>query len=254
MRNIQLLIIILSVVLTLGTTVVLFGLKLNKTKHQNIKNQLEIKNLKTEQQMLKAQMNPHFIYNSLNSIQAFIAENKTYEASKYLAGFARMARGFLENSRNNEVSLDDEIEFLTLYLNLKQLRFANKFSYHFNIEDSVDTEFIKIPPMLIQPFLENSIIHGFSGQTNRQLIITFKASDTHLLCTINDNGIGRSATETETKSQKKSSLATQITSERLANMAEQLKTEATVEIFDKVHTKTNMPESTTVKLKIPIIQ
>ena len=113
-----------------------------------------------ELKSLRAQMNPHFIFNSLNSVNSFISKNDDRSANKYLSQFSRLMRMVLENSKHDFVSLDSEIEILKLYLELEHLRFQDKFDYDFTIGGGVKKDEIEIPPMLIQPFIENSVWHG----------------------------------------------------------------------------------------------
>ena len=197
-------------------------------------------------------MNPHFIYNSLNSIQSFISSEKSYEAEKYLAQFARLMRGILENSRNNLITLDKEIETLELYLKIEQLRFENRFTYKISIDENIETDFIAIPPMLIQPFIENSIIHGFNGIGNGKIDISFTENDDSLMCEVDDNGIGRNASENLNKKHK--SLAGEITKERLDVLSKEYHKEAFFKIIDKTEESTNKALGTKIIIQIPIIE
>ena len=143
---------------------------------------------------LRSQMNPHFIFNCLNSIQACIGEQNPDVASHYLAKFSTLLRTVLNNSDKNLVTMDKEIEFLTLYLDLEKLRFGETFEYLIEVDEEIDPEEIKLPSFLVQPFVENSIWHGLMHKEgNRKLWVRFNLSDDedHLLCTIEDNGVGR---------------------------------------------------------------
>ena len=146
---------------------------------------------------LKVQMNPHFIFNSLNSIQEYIVVNESRLASSYLGKFADLIRIYLDNSQKDHISIAKEIHSLKLYLELEQLRFENKLHYHFVNEGEVSRLPIRIPPMLIQPFVENSIKHGFMHKANEdwQLNMEFKYNEHKkiLTCIIEDNGVGRDA-------------------------------------------------------------
>jgi tetratricopeptide (TPR) repeat protein len=249
----RVLIFVLVILLSLGGFLAFYIHKWNVSKHQNVRNQLEIKNLKTEQRMLKSQMNPHFVFNSLNSIQSFIISNQTHQATKYLANFAKLIRGFLENSRSDSVLLDKEIEQLKLYTELEQLRFENRFTVEFVVDDDVESDFISIPPMVIQPFIENAILHGFTGKEKGHITVQFSMDSENMLVSVDDNGIGRKAsTELKTDSQKKS-LAMQITQERLDSISEQYKTKAGFTIIDKTDTEKNLPAGTRVEIVIPIV-
>jgi ligand-binding sensor domain-containing protein/putative methionine-R-sulfoxide reductase with GAF domain len=144
---------------------------------------------------LRSQMNPHFIFNALNSVQQYILQGNITEANRYLSKFSKLQRQVLNQSDQNFIPLDKELEVLTLYLELEQLRFENGFTYKIEVNKNVDTDEIKIPPMIVQPFVENAIWHGLMPkQDNRNLVICFEMSgDEILVCTVTDNGIGRKA-------------------------------------------------------------
>lgn len=225
----------------------------NKAKQKNIRNELKIKNLLTEQKMLRSQMNPHFIYNSLNSIQSFISSDESYQAEKYLARFAKLMRGILENSRVDFVSLDKEIEVLELYLELEQLRFEKRFTFNFIIDENIESDYVSIPPMLIQPFIENAILHGLKTKTDGILNVTFNENEDYIICCIEDNGIGRKASENNQAAKKYKSLATTITQERLDTLSKELNITASFTIEDKID-ENNKPLGTKVILQLPFIE
>lgn len=142
---------------------------------------------------LKAQMNPHFIFNSLGSIQNLINRDKKIEANIYLSKFAKLLRMTLDHSDKREVSLADETVMLELYLGLEALRFVNKFEYRIEVDTEIDTYSVKIPPMIVQPFIENAIKHGLlPKKADALLVIRFSLlEDQTLYCMVEDNGIGR---------------------------------------------------------------
>ena len=144
---------------------------------------------------LRTQMNPHFIFNSLNSIQHYILQGNITEANKYLSKFSKLQREILHCSNQHFISLEKEIEILNSYLQLEQLRFGESFTYDINMTDEIDPAEIKIPPMMLQPFVENAIWHGLMPkQGDKTLKIYFDLhTDDILLATILDNGIGREA-------------------------------------------------------------
>jgi LytS/YehU family sensor histidine kinase len=144
---------------------------------------------------LRAQMNPHFIFNALNSVQQYILTGDVDQANKYLSKFSRLQREVLNHCDQNFISLDKEIEMLNLYLELEQLRFNENFEYLIHLTDEIDSSEIKIPPMILQPFVENAIWHGLMPKQGlRQVSISFTlTSYNYLQCTIKDNGIGRDA-------------------------------------------------------------
>lgn len=152
---------------------------------------LNAKLVTSELQKLKAQMNPHFIFNSLNSINDYISRNKKEEANHYVTRFSMMMRKILNNSKEEEVSLNDEIEFLEMYLKLEQQRLENRFEYTIDVDNDIDKEDTLVPPTLFQPFIENSIWHGLSEKKEKGVLtITFVKEQNILICIIDDNGIG----------------------------------------------------------------
>ena len=171
-----------------------------------------------EMKALRAQMNPHFIFNCLSSINNFVLKNETEEASDYLTKFSRLIRTVLNNSKKSFISLDDELDMLYLYLEMEKLRFKNTFVYDIQIEGGIDGSTIFIPPLLFQPFVENAIWHGLMHKTRSgRLEIRLTLERNMLICIIEDNGVGRSFyKDTEKKSVvKQKSLGIQLTRERL---------------------------------------
>ncbi len=141
---------------------------------------------------LRAAMNPHFIFNSLNSIQYFIMENDPKNATKYLSTFSKLIRGILNNSIENKIKLSVELEQIIYYVKLEQLRFTDKFDFIMNVDESIETEDIEIPSMLIQPYIENAILHGLYNKGGRgTLKLSVKEIDQRLIFEIDDDGIGR---------------------------------------------------------------
>lgn len=149
-----------------------------------------------EMQSLRLQMNPHFIFNSLNSINSFIVEHKTNLASDYLTKFSRLMRLILENSRHETITLEKELESVKLYLLMESLRFSNAFEYKLHIDESIYEATIHVPPLIIQPFLENSIWHGLMPKNGtRTLNLDLQLVGHALYIDITDNGIGRVKSE-----------------------------------------------------------
>jgi len=164
------------------------------------------------QRLLRAQMNPHFIFNALTSIQYYMLENDNKSAAKYLSSFSKLARSILNNSRNEYITIEEEIETIENYLNIQQLRYENKFDYEIELDENIDSEDLLIPPMLTQPFIENSIKHGFKTMKHKGIIkIIFKKEKNKISISITDNGSG--LTDNNTSDHK--SHATSITKERL---------------------------------------
>lgn len=146
---------------------------------------------------LRAQMNPHFIFNALNSVQQYILSGDVDQANRYLTKFSRLQREVLNHCDQHFISLEKEIEMLQLYLEFEQLRFSENFEYHISLADDIDSSEIKIPPMILQPFVENAIWHGLMPrQGDKQLRIEFSLLDGDILnCAVKDNGIGAEASQ-----------------------------------------------------------
>jgi tetratricopeptide (TPR) repeat protein len=232
-----------------------------KLKQKNFRAELERKNIEIEQRLLRTQMNPHFIFNSLNSINSFISDSDPDSAQSFLSKFARLMRYILENSRKTMVPLEDEVNTLKLNMELEQLRFDNKFDFKINIEGSIDEEYTYVPPMLVQPFVENAILHGLAGKEEEGLIeVEFKATGKIMLCTIEDNGIGRKKAGEIKKTKGKNlpagrqgkhrSLGMQVTKERLDILAEKYGGDISFEIIDLEDTEGNALGTRAV-LRIP---
>lgn len=141
---------------------------------------------------LRSQMNPHFIFNALNSVNGFISNNDTREANRYLSDFSRLMRIVMENSQKDFVPLDEEIAALKLYLNLEHMRFKEIFAYQFVVDENVTTHLHRIPPMLVQPYIENAVWHGLRYKKEQGFLsVTLTKDETYLLLGVTDNGIGR---------------------------------------------------------------
>jgi two-component system, LytTR family, sensor kinase len=204
---------------------------------------------------LRQQMNPHFIFNTLNSIQYYMYQHDKLATNNYLTKFSSLMRKVLENSQHTSVSLRDELEALRLYLELEMIRFKDKFDYEITVDDEIDTLLYKVPTMLIQPYVENSISHGLIPCEGKGLVkIDLKLENEYISCTIEDNGIGRDAAQ-EQKRKKEvnhNSLGTQIVASRLelvnALYGTSLKT-----IYTDLKSPAGDPEGTLVKIQIPIM-
>lgn len=175
------------------------------------------KNNELKQRLLLTQMNPHFIFNSVDNIQSLIHSKKDEEAINYLTKFSKLTRQILENSRENYISLSEELNMLDNYMTIQKLLYNNNFSYKVILDDNIDPETILLPPMLTQPFIENAIKHGLKGRTEGGSVsVRFYMDGGQLFFEVIDNGSGLVVKEQET-GQK--SLSTQITRERLASIA-----------------------------------
>jgi ligand-binding sensor domain-containing protein/two-component sensor histidine kinase len=226
-------------------------------KKQELKWEYEKKLANVEMTALLAQMNPHFIFNSLNSIDSYIIRNESKQASEYLNNFARLMRLILQNSRSNYISLKDELVALGLYLQMESLRFKNKFSYVVDVQGDLDINATLIPPMLIQPYIENAIWHGIMCKTNGEagkVELGIYKKDDNLLCTISDNGIGRkkAAELKERKSNShKRSMGMQITKDRIEIINKLYNLNTSVRIYD-LENENGEASGTRVELIIPI--
>ncbi len=164
------------------------------TRHSKLKSRLETMEL--EQQQYRAQMNPHFIFNCLHSIQHYILHNDVISANKYLSEFASLMRTTMEHNRLQTILLQQEIDYLNSYLSLEQMRFENKFTYQIDCSADVDTSALQVLPTIIQPFAENAIVHGLCYLENGgRLLVSFTKEGDWLVCTVDDNGIGRKASK-----------------------------------------------------------
>jgi len=204
-----------TLLIIVGTTAVYLFIN---QRIQNLKIKMEAKQKITETEMaaLKAQMNPHFMFNCINSIDAFIYNNDKYNATLYLNKFAKLLRNVLESSKQNLVLFSKDIETLKIYIELEQLRSENKFTTVFDIDKELLNSDYKVPPLIIQPFVENAIIHGLRNKETNDGILAISVKETadHLEYTITDNGVGRNASSRQ-PSFDKTSYGIQITTDRI---------------------------------------
>ncbi len=188
-----------------------------KSEHEQVRFQQHTTEL--EMQALRAQMNPHFIFNCLSSINRFILKNETESASDYLTKFSRLIRMVLTNSNKKFITLEDELDMLKLYLDMERLRFKNSFDYNIIFTNSIDINNIFIPPLILQPFAENAVWHGLMHKEgNGRLDISLHVEGKILICEITDDGVGRKkAAMTKSKTvEKEKSMGLKLTTERLA--------------------------------------
>lgn len=197
---------------------------------------IKIKNKEIALQSLRREMNPHFIFNSLNSVNQFISQNKELEANKYLTSYSNLMRNIMENSNKDFITLGNEIEQLQKYLDLEHLRFQDKFDFRISVDEKLDVETTFFPNMIIQPHLENAIWHGLRYlEYKGLLLLKFELVDGKVLVTIDDNGIGLSKSqELKTQNQKvHQSRGMTNTKERIALLNELYKKEITFQITEK---------------------
>jgi tetratricopeptide (TPR) repeat protein len=222
--------------------------------------QYQLKNdkklLTLEQTMLRSQMNPHFLFNSLNSIKLYIINNEKKNAVHYLNKFSKLVRKILEASSLREIPLAEELETVELYMNIENIRFSNEINFNISIDEDIDVHAIKIPSLILQPFLENALWHGLSskeGEKNVDLEIG-KGKNNFINISIRDNGVGRAVAEVIKKSKvlKRKSVGIAITKERLANFSRDYQNTFDFTIIDLYDEKENAI-GTKVVLHIPTI-
>ncbi len=206
---------------------------------------------------LRAQMNPHFMYNALNSIQAHMTSDDSNAAAKYLAKFAKLMRQSLDYSDYEVISLEKELEFLQDYLFINQKLRYGHLQYEFRVDPDIEDDIMGIPTMIIQPYVENAIEHGIRTKDDGLVKITFDLLDEHtIICTVTDNGIGRKAAgelkANDPKYSNHNSKGTSITEKRLELLHKSTGRAVFVETFDVVDTKTKAIIGTKVKIRIPI--
>lgn len=216
-----------------------------------IRNESVLRNkiVETEIAALKAQMNPHFIFNCINSIDAFIHMNDKYNASLYLNKFAKLIRNILDSSKENLVSFDKDIETMQIYTQLEEMRSEGKFTTHFVIDENIKNMDIKIPSLIIQPYIENAIIHGLRNRKDGKGTLLIKIDhEEHYLCyTIEDNGVGRVAAANSSMKEKRS-YGMQLSQDRLSLFN---KNEVSnIKITDLTHE--GQPCGTRIELKVKI--
>ena len=208
-------------VIALSLIAGVFSWRVKYIKRQNKieRNHLELqKNIaELEQKALRLQMNPHFIFNALNSIQGFISGNEPAEAKRHLAKFSKLMRQILESSRKQFISIKEETTILCNYLDLEKLSSGSKFSYSVAVDENIDAEKIAIPPMIIQPFVENAVQHGIRQKEDGRITIKFSLQEKFIACEITDNGTGikESLRKKEMDSTQHQSAGIEVTEERL---------------------------------------
>ena len=212
---------------------------------------LENQMLALEQKALRLQMNPHFIFNALNTIKGYYSEGNIQEASNYISNFSKLLRLLLENVEQY-ISLSLEVEMLDLYLQLTQVRYKNKFSYNINIDKDLNASETGIPTLLMQPIIENAIIHGVSPKISKGIInVSFCKKNDVLICKVIDDGIGREASQ-KNKRVKHSPKAIKITKERLELIELQENKKCNLEFMDLV--KEEKSVGTKVVITIPLVK
>ena len=240
----------------LGCVIALYRYRIrqNKTKERK-QTELNKRFAEIELKALQAQMNPHFLFNSLNSVKSFISKGENTLAANYLTKFSKLIRLILNNSREKFVRLNDELEALHLYLDLESARFGASFNYEIKVGDNVSPDFLEVPPMLLQPFVENSIWHGLLHKEvgDRNLKVEIIRNGDLVKMTIEDNGIGReAAANLQTRSSsKKESLGVKITQDRLDLLRSIYGVGASI-ITEDLFDNQNKANGTRVTITLPI--
>lgn len=205
---------------------------------------------------LQSQMNPHFIFNAMNSIQRFTLQNDVENANRYISRFSRLLRMVLQHSEKNAITLEEEMQMLQLYLEIESLRMNGLFNFSLDADEEIETDAVKIPGMMVQPFVENALVHAFAGrQGEKKIGIKFYMPDDHLLmCEISDNGIGRKAAA-ELKERKGATLPHQ--SKGISLVKERLSLyhkngSNSISFIDHAN-QTGEASGTTVSIRIPVL-
>lgn len=237
----------------LGIMLFLIALGMMLLRHNRMKARHQ--HLELEQKQLRAQMNPHFIFNCLNSIQHYMVYNDIKNANKYLTEFASLMRKTLDILGNDSISLQQEKDYLDNYLLLEQMRFEHQFEYEIAIDKTIDIQQVEIPPMIIQPFAENAIRHGFQYLDDKhhgKLSISFQQKGNDIVCTIDDNGIGRKKAEAikSKLGQGHQSFGIDLTKQRLDLMNKIKHTHYDLQLIDKQSAE-GLALGTQIIIKIP---
>jgi tetratricopeptide (TPR) repeat protein len=237
-------IILIVIILISIIIIVIFYFRQLKIKQQT-------QEIEMSQTLLRTQMNPHFIFNAMSVIQSYIYENDPTKSSKFLVSFSKLIRLILENSPKEFITIETEIDILDKYLKTQKLRFENRFDFKITAPEELIFKKVLIPPMITQPFVENSIEHGqLNIVENGNIHIEFKQVDNMLFVKIEDNGIGRKESEKKKMKKNHKSMALNITKERVNILNKKYKSKATVEIGDLKEEKYS---GTLVELYLPLL-
>ncbi|MEO8111896.1 MAG: histidine kinase, partial [Ginsengibacter sp.] len=234
-------------------------LRAEEDLHRNELELLQMQNRLAEEKLtaLRSQMNPHFIFNCLNSIQQFILTGEVDNANKYLSQFSKLIRLVLQYSENNFISLEEEMNMLELYLSLEKTRFGNSFLYKIYIDEELDADEIKIPNLMIQPFVENAIWHGLMhNKGERKIDVSFRLkNDDSIICIVTDNGIGRKRAAEIKKMKsvelKHHSKGMQLIRDKIDILKQQFRSEVLIEIDDVLNIDGGV-EGTKVLIQLPL--
>ena len=219
--------------------------KKRDAEHKQKESEWQAQVAEVEMKALRAQLNPHFIFNSLNSISDFILKNDLHTADYYLGKFAKLVRMILENSEKKEIPLADDLQLLTLYMDLEAVRMERRFVYHIQIDPAIDPDNTMVPPLLLQPFVENSIWHGFpSLEREGRILIRVGKEEEQIHFVIEDNGVGRKQAAAVERNGRVS-MGVRITQERLDILQRAKRNKTAVELMD-------LQQGLRVDLKLPL--
>ncbi|UYQ95975.1 histidine kinase [Chitinophaga horti] len=241
---------LLAAVLLIGLTWLFISWRLRilrkkETAEREVTRQLQ----ELEQKALRAQMNPHFIFNCLNSVQEFIIDQDMESANRYLSRFARLIRQTLDMSMQHNITIQDEVRYLRTYLELEQMRFQQRFSFSISVDAGINVEEAMWPGMVLQPIVENAVHHGIRGLKEKegQVTIVFKLAQRNIICMVTDNGVGRNAT-TRDRPSGHVSWGTRITRERISMMNKSISSSIGIKVND-------LPDGqgTSVEVRYPLI-
>jgi tetratricopeptide (TPR) repeat protein len=246
-RRLLILLISIAIITSLSITFLLY-----RNRQKSKIDRLKVDINKNMQRLLGQQMNPHFIFNTLKSIQNFILNNDVKQSNLFLTRFAGLIRRTLENSQSEFVSLTNEMESLELYAQLENLRLNDKFIFLVKIDNQINPDLTKVPSLFFQPYIENAIWHGVSGIEGKgEINLTILLETDRLLCTVEDNGEGRQKSNPEEKVKHKS-LGTSITERRILLLNSLYHTNIRPEISDRIDLNGN-PKGTRVYFTLPYI-
>ncbi|MHA7832187.1 MAG: sensor histidine kinase [Flagellimonas sp.] len=241
--NVNYLVLGLILEILIFALAILYKIKLINDERDRVR----VEALESKNRALRAQINPHFIFNALASIQNLVNKDDKKASLEYLSKFGRLTRNILDGSMNTHVLLEEEIKMTKDYLELESLRFSERFEYSIEIDENIDPAGIEVPMLFMQPFVENAIIHGLllKEEGERLLKIKFEKKEGFLVCTVEDNGIGREqSAKMKSTSYKKKSHGIEVTSQRFGH-------NDSVEIIDLKNDE-GKPKGTKVILKVPL--
>lgn len=232
-----------GILLFAGISTFVFYKRKRDAEDEKIEANFKAQEAETEMKVLRLQMNPHFIFNSLNSISNYISRHDIKMADDYLTGFAKLMRMMLEYSEKKAISLQEDLKALELYMQLEMLRMNHAFTYEIKVDENIDKDTTLVPPMILQPFVENSIWHGIATkQSEGKICIEIKKEDEMINCIVEDNGAGRMKQSNESE---RRSLGMKITKARIDMLNRIKKSKAGVELTD-------LTQGLRVEVKLPL--